>query len=48
MPSVAAWVEAADAACYIAKGAGRGTVHSASRPGTTQHHLAPEAAGHGI
>ena len=32
MPDVAAWVAAADAACYAAKAAGRGVVRSAPRP----------------
>lgn len=48
MPNVAAWVKAADAACYAAKGAGRGAVHSASHPGVARRGAAPEPAGHGI
>ena len=47
MPNVAAWVKAADAACYAAKAMGRGAVHSASHPGAARRPMAPEAAGHG-
>lgn len=31
-PGATAWLEAADAACYAAKAAGRGAVHAAQRP----------------
>ena len=47
MPNVAAWVKAADAACYAAKAMGRGAVHSASHPGAARRPTAPEAAGQG-
>ena len=48
MPNVAAWVNAADAACYAAKAAGRGAVHSASHSCVARHPAVPEAAGHGV
>ena len=46
MPTVAAWLEAADAACYAAKGAGRGVVRSAARAVVTRQPTGPEAASH--
>lgn len=44
MPNVAAWVQAADAACYAAKRAGRGTVRSAAHPQAAPQPTVSEAA----